>query len=143
MVSFDTPPLKSIDTSGTEKTPEMAIVSVIQQHYAFEPSRDTEYIGNPHEIVQSTPSELSDYNLNGKFPAPGQKGEIDVSVSDKSNKKKVIVGNIWVRVDGKDDHVGNVKFEARITVPTEAIDEGLWTEDGHSWVAERISTEWQ
>jgi len=143
MVSFDTPPLDRIDTSGAEKTPEVAIVSIIQQQPAFEPSRNTEYIGDPHNIVQSAPFELSDYNLNGEFPAPGQKGDIEVSVRNKSGKKRVVVDNIWVRVDGVDNRIGHIQFKAWITVPIEAIEERLWTEDGQSWAAERISTEWK
>lgn len=143
MVSLDTPPLDGIDTSSAEKTPEMAIVSIIQQHPAFEPSRNTEYVGEPHDIVQSTPSKLSDYNLNSKFPAPGQKDDIEVSVRNRSGNKRVVVDNIWVRVDGNDDRVGHVKFRAWITVPTDAIEERLWTENGQSWAAERVSTEWQ
>jgi len=98
---------------------------------------------NPHNIVQSALFELSDYNLNGEFSALGQKGDIEVSVRNKSGKKRVVVDNIWVRVDGVDNRIGHIQFKAWITVPIEAIEERLWTEDGQSWAAERISTEWK
>jgi hypothetical protein len=145
MVNFETPPRSGTDKAGGYRTPEEGIAAIIQKQPAFTASERTEYVGNPPDIVQADPDQLSDYDLSGHFSVPGQSRDLVVEVRDRAdNQVQVTIQNICVQVKyegNPDDGIKTVVFNSTITVPKEALDDGLWTTNSHSWEVERISTE--
>mgnify|MGYP006300800295 FL=1 len=131
-----------MDSSGGAKTPEKAVAAVIQKHPAFAPSRDNEYVGNAHGIVQSKPGALSGYNLD---LGNQQMGSLEVSIKPESNEIRVTIENITLRVrgDGGNSDWAKVKFRSSIMVPKQALNDSTWIGTNYNWSAERVSTDWE
>lgn len=125
------------------KTPEQAIMTVIQQHDSFDANDDLEYISDRPECMDATARDVHKFDFDGDNP------DTDVTTmvirqNHQGEWVRVRIKDILLKVDyyGEDERSTRVKFRASLVIPEGRLDEyDYLPRQAHLWRGERVSTD--
>lgn len=122
-MSIDTSYHDSLD-EAFHKTPERAIMTVIQQHYAFDANDDIRYISDRPEFMDATARDVHEFD----FEAGDPDSDVTTSIYRHNHQGewvRVLIEDLMLKVDysGDDEGSARVKFSASLVIPEGRLDE--------------------
>lgn len=140
-MSLDTHYHDSTD-EAFHKTPERAIMTVIQQHYAFEANDNIRYISDRPDFMDATARDVHKFDFEANDPDT----DVTTAVIRRNHQGewvRVLVKDILLKLDysGDDEGSARVKFSAALVIPESRLDEyDYLPRDAHLWRGRRKST---
>lgn len=134
-----TDPLERVDIAYG-KTPERAIVNLIQQRPTFIPNRKNGYVSPMPELIHAKPQDVCEFDFDTDSEEPiGVDPVIQIDHDTPTNgNSRLSIKNVWVVVETHDG-LSKEKFSISLTASTDSIQGQKYISDEtHQWKVERM-----